>query len=142
MSRLIGIDAVKDALRAGIAVSTEEVPIKINLIAPPLYVMTTSTPEKADGLKLMDEAWKAIETKIKEAGGQFSMKKAPKVVTATDEADLAKLLERAEQENAEVRKKLLKRANSQVQMKTLSMSIHSLLVTKTIGINSKLPTSE
>ena len=104
--------------------------------------MTTSTPEKADGLKLMDEAWKAIETKIKEAGGQFSMKKAPKVVTATDEADLAKLLERAVQENAEVRKKLLKRANSQVQMKTLSMSIHSLLVTKTIGINSKLPTSE
>jgi translation initiation factor 2 subunit 1 len=97
-----GIDAVKDALRAGIAVSTEEVPIKINLIAPPLYVMTTSTPEKADGLKLMDEAWKAIETKIKEAGGQFTMKKAPKVVTATDEADLAKLLERAEQENAEV----------------------------------------
>ncbi len=41
-----GIDAVKDALRAGIACSTEEVPIKINLIAPPLYVVTTSTPEK------------------------------------------------------------------------------------------------
>ena len=42
-----GIDAVKDALRAGIACSTDVVPIKINLIAPPLYVMTTSTPEKA-----------------------------------------------------------------------------------------------
>ena len=41
-----GIDAIKDALRAGIACSTDEVPIKINLIAPPLYVMTTSTPEK------------------------------------------------------------------------------------------------
>ena len=42
-----GIDAVKDALRAGIACSTDVVPIKINLIAPPLYVITTSTPEKA-----------------------------------------------------------------------------------------------
>ena len=42
-----GIDAVKDALRAGIACGTEEVPIKINLIAPPLYVVTTSTPEKS-----------------------------------------------------------------------------------------------
>ena len=42
-----GIDAVKNALRAGIACSTDVVPIKINLIAPPLYVMTTSTPEKA-----------------------------------------------------------------------------------------------
>jgi translation initiation factor 2 subunit 1 len=41
-----GIDSVKDALRSGIACGTEEVPIKINLIAPPLYVMTTQTPEK------------------------------------------------------------------------------------------------
>lgn len=32
-----GIDAVKTALRAGLALSTEELPIKINLIAPPLY---------------------------------------------------------------------------------------------------------
>ena len=31
-----GIDAVKDALRAGMAVGTEEIPIKINLIAPPV----------------------------------------------------------------------------------------------------------
>ena len=42
-----GIDAVKSALRAGIAVGNEDVPIKVNLIAPPLYVVTTSTPEKA-----------------------------------------------------------------------------------------------
>lgn len=34
-----GIDAVKTALRAGLALSTEELPIKINLIAPPLYGM-------------------------------------------------------------------------------------------------------
>lgn len=32
-----GIDAVKTALRAGLALSTEELPIKINLIAPPQY---------------------------------------------------------------------------------------------------------
>lgn len=32
-----GIDAVKTALRAGLEMSTEELPIKINLIAPPLY---------------------------------------------------------------------------------------------------------
>lgn len=32
-----GIDAVKSALRAGLELSTEELPIKINLIAPPLY---------------------------------------------------------------------------------------------------------
>jgi len=32
-----GIDAVKTALKAGLALSTDELPIKINLIAPPLY---------------------------------------------------------------------------------------------------------
>lgn len=32
-----GIDAVKTALRTGLALSTEELPIKINLISPPLY---------------------------------------------------------------------------------------------------------
>lgn len=32
-----GIDAVKTALKAGLSLSTEELPIKINLIAPPLY---------------------------------------------------------------------------------------------------------
>lgn len=97
-----GIDAIKSALRTGLALSTEAVPIKINLIAPPLYVMTTSTPERQDGLQLLNEACEAIEAKIKECGGSFSIKMAPKVVTATDEADLAKQMERAEMENAEV----------------------------------------
>lgn len=32
-----GIDAVRAALKAGLALSTVEMPIKINLIAPPLY---------------------------------------------------------------------------------------------------------
>lgn len=32
-----GIDAVKKALKSGLETSTEELPIKINLIAPPLY---------------------------------------------------------------------------------------------------------
>lgn len=35
-----GIDAVKAALKAGLALSTDELPIKINLIAPPLYGMS------------------------------------------------------------------------------------------------------
>ncbi|XP_078037157.1 eukaryotic translation initiation factor 2 subunit alpha [Augochlora pura] len=97
-----GIDAVKTALKAGLALSTDELPIKINLIAPPLYVMTTSTPEKQDGLKALNDAINAIETKITSLGGVFNVQMAPKVVTATDEAELAKQMERAELENAEV----------------------------------------
>lgn len=97
-----GIDAVKTALKSGLELSTEELPIKINLIAPPLYVMTTSTPEKADGLKILQDAIEKIETTINELGGVFKVQMAPKVVTATDEAELMKQMERAEMENAEV----------------------------------------
>lgn len=77
-------------------------PIKINLIAPPLYVITTSTPEKQEGLDGLNTACKTIEERITSSGGSFNIQMAPKVVTATDEADLAKQLEKAEQENAEV----------------------------------------
>lgn len=97
-----GIDAVKAALRSGLELSTEELPIKINLIAPPLYVMTTSTPEKADGLKALEVAIEKIKETIEDLGGVFKVQMAPKVVTATDEADLARKMERAEAENAEV----------------------------------------
>ncbi|XP_003707483.1 eukaryotic translation initiation factor 2 subunit alpha [Megachile rotundata] len=97
-----GIDAVKAALKAGLALSTDELPIKINLIAPPLYVMTTSTPEKQDGLKALSDAIDVIQNKITSLGGVFNVQMAPKVVTATDEAELARQMERAELENAEV----------------------------------------
>merc|ERR1711934_384103 len=56
-----GIDAVKEALRAGIAAGNPEIPIRINLIAPPVYVMTCSTPDKADGLAVLTEGCKAEE---------------------------------------------------------------------------------
>merc|ERR1712241_398023 len=87
---------------AGIACSTEAVPIRINLIAPPLYVITTSTPEKQEGLDALHAACKVIEERIGSFGGSFNIQMAPKVVTATDEADLAKQLAKAEEENAEV----------------------------------------
>lgn len=74
-----GIDAVKEALKAGLALSTEELPIKINLIAPPLYVMTTSTPEKADGLKLLEDAIAVIKVTIEKLGGVFQVQMAVRV---------------------------------------------------------------
>jgi hypothetical protein len=64
--------------------------------------MTTSTPEKQEGLDGLNTACKTIEERITASGGSFNIQMAPKVVTATDEADLAKQLEKAEQENAEV----------------------------------------
>lgn len=71
-----GIGAVKQALRAGMACSTEEIPIKINLIAPPLYVMTTQTPERQDGLKALEEAIEKVKELIVKLGGVFNIQMA------------------------------------------------------------------
>lgn len=97
-----GVDAVKKALKTGLELSTEDMPIKINLIAPPLYVMTTQTLERADGLTLLTQAIEKIKECIEECGGVFNLKAAPKVVSDADELELAKQLEKLEAENAEV----------------------------------------
>ena len=97
-----GIDVVKNALRAGINCSTEDMPIKINLIAPPGYVVTAQTMDKNKGLERLNEALKKIEDSIKSAGGIFTIQQAPKVVTDVDDAELARRLEKLDQENQEV----------------------------------------
>ena len=80
-----GIDAVKDALKAGLALSTEDSPIKINLIAPPTYVMTTTTLERADGLKLLESALNAIKETIEKRDGRFNIQMAVRTVQNFDE---------------------------------------------------------
>jgi len=97
-----GIDAVRAALKSGLECSREDLPIRINLIAPPLYVITTSTPEKAEGLEILKKAIENIRKTITEYKGEFKIQMAPKVVTDIDEADLVRRMERAEAENAEV----------------------------------------
>ena len=41
-----GIEAIRKALRAVEKTSTEQVPIKAKLVAPPLYVLTTNATDK------------------------------------------------------------------------------------------------
>lgn len=97
-----GIDAVKNALRFGMKMSTEDFSIKVNLIAPPVYVVTTQTLDKQQGIaKLKEVNDKIKEVILKEDGGVFSVKSEPKVVSDQDEAELARQLEELQQANAE-----------------------------------------
>lgn len=97
-----GIDAVKRALAAGESLSTEEIPIKAKLVAPPLYVLTTQCMEKAKGLELMGLAIEKMEGTIKAANGQLVVKMKPKVVSEHDEKVLDALMKKSEMDNAEV----------------------------------------
>ena len=97
-----GIDAIRDALFAGIAVGTENSPIKIRLIAPPLYVLSTMTLEKDAGIALLQKSIDVILEKISEKGGKMDVKMAPKAVSLKEETELQAMMERLELENREV----------------------------------------
>lgn len=97
-----GIDAIREALFAGIAVGTENSPIKIRLIAPPIYVLSTMTLEKESGIALLQKAIDVILEKISAKGGKMDVKMAPKAVSLKEETELQAMMERLELENREV----------------------------------------
>jgi translation initiation factor 2 subunit 1 len=97
-----GIDAVKDALRAAEAKNTKDAAVKVKLVSPPLYVLTSQCLEKTTGIAVLEEAIIEIQKNIKAAGGQCIVKMAPKAVTENDEAELAALMEKKERENQEI----------------------------------------
>lgn len=97
-----GIDAVKEALRTAEEQNTPENQIKVKLVAPPLYVLTSQCLDKHIGIKMLEEAIKRVESKIKEVGGGCITKMAPKAVTEHDDAALQELMEKRERENMQV----------------------------------------
>jgi translation initiation factor 2 subunit 1 len=64
-----GINGIKSALRAGEAMSTEQVPLKIRLVAPPLYVMTTTSTDKGAAIETMERALEKIGQEIEKYDG-------------------------------------------------------------------------
>jgi len=97
-----GIDAIKKALRAGERESNEAVPIKAKLVAPPLYVLSTNATDKYAAVDRLERAIESIQTTIEDSGGSLVVKMKPKAVSETEEQDLAQLMAKAGQENAEV----------------------------------------
>lgn len=96
-----GIDAIKNALKEGLKLSTEEKPIKINLIAPPVYVVTSTSLDRDEGVKLLQNVIDKIKASIESFKGRFKVKMPPKVVSDLDEAELARQMELLEAENEE-----------------------------------------
>ncbi|KAG5457965.1 MAG: eukaryotic translation initiation factor 2 alpha subunit-domain-containing protein [Olpidium bornovanus] len=93
-----GIDAVKAALIAGEACSTPEVSIKIRLVAPPFYVMITSSLDKAAGIDILERAIVEVDETARSMGGHL----APRAVSESDDQALAALMADLERENTQV----------------------------------------
>jgi len=97
-----GIDAIKEALLAAEALSTPDIPIKIKLVAPPLYVIMTSALQKEEGLALLQKACDTITTMVKAKGGEVNIKNAPRAVSERDDRLLGLLMETLEKQNQQI----------------------------------------
>ncbi|POS78296.1 eukaryotic translation initiation factor 2 subunit alpha [Diaporthe helianthi] len=97
-----GIDAIKTALRRAEASNTEDNQVKVKLVSPPLYVLTSQCLDKTVGIARLEQAIVEVRTSIEGAGGKLTVKMEPKAVTESDDAELQALMEKRERENAEV----------------------------------------
>lgn len=97
-----GIDAVKAALRKAEEGNTEDNQVKVRLVSPPLYVLTSTCLDKNTGITRLEAAIVQIRDHIKGANGSLVVKMEPKAVTESDDAQLQALMEKRERENAEV----------------------------------------
>lgn len=93
-----GIDAIREALFAGMAIGA----IKIKLIAPPIYVMSTMTLEKDAGIALLSKAIDTIQQSILKDGGKMEVKMPPKAVSIKEETELQAMMDRLALENEEI----------------------------------------
>ena len=97
-----GVEAIKKSLAAAQAVQTQDVPISIKLVAPPLFVLTTSSTDKEAGVERLQLALDTLEKEIKGYGGNIFINMAPKAISQTEDVELEKLLQRAEDEKRQV----------------------------------------
>jgi translation initiation factor 2 subunit 1 len=97
-----GIDAIREALYAGMNVGGEKNPIKIKLIAPPIYVLSTTALEKESGINLLNKAIDTINENITAKGGKLEVKMAAKAVSVKEENELQAMMDRLALENDEV----------------------------------------
>lgn len=109
-----GIDSVKAALKCGFAASVkastdangatvgEDIPVAIQLVAPPHYVMHVSCLEQDKGIEILNNAIALIQAKITELHGSIVIKSPPRSVSETDEKRLANMMAELERVNMEV----------------------------------------
>ncbi|CAK7236533.1 eukaryotic translation initiation factor 2 subunit alpha [Sporothrix bragantina] len=97
-----GIEAIKKALRTAEAENTEDNKVKVRLVSPPLYVLTSTCLDKNTGISRLQKAIQDVREVIEASGGKLVVKMEPKAVTESDDAELQALMEKRERENAEV----------------------------------------
>nr|WCZ58756.1 eukaryotic translation initiation factor 2 subunit 1/alpha [Seculamonas ecuadoriensis] len=81
-----GIDSIKAALHAGLAVpGTAEIPISIKLVSPPSYVFLATAMDKDAVLSVVDRSIEAVATTIRSLGGDVVVQQKARVISERED---------------------------------------------------------
>ncbi|KAF2314447.1 hypothetical protein GH714_026548 [Hevea brasiliensis] len=83
-----GVLHIKNAMRKAEAAGNKDCPVKIKLVAPPLYVLTTQTLDKEQGISILNKAIAACTEAIEQHKGKL-VKEPPRAVSERDDKLLA-----------------------------------------------------
>ncbi|GAB4819076.1 hypothetical protein N2152v2_006122 [Parachlorella kessleri] len=97
-----GIEHIKRAMLAAQSCSTEACEVKMKLVAPPIYVLTTSTLDKNQGVEVLTKAVEECKGSIEGSKGRLVVKEAPRAVSEKEEKMLDEQLQELENSNREV----------------------------------------
>ncbi|CAL9195526.1 unnamed protein product [Musa hybrid cultivar] len=97
-----GVLHIKEAMRKAEAAGNDDCPVKIKLVAPPLYVLATQTLDKEQGISILNNAIKACTEEIEQHKGKLTMKEAPRAVSERDDKLLAEHMAKLQSANTEV----------------------------------------
>mmetsp|Transcript_13355 Transcript_13355/g.25636 ORF Transcript_13355/g.25636 Transcript_13355/m.25636 type:complete len:342 (+) Transcript_13355:53-1078(+) len=97
-----GVLHIKQAMREGQKGSVEECPVKVKLVAPPLYVLTTQTLEKDLGIATLTKSIEMMKASIEAQKGKLVVKEAARAVSERDDRLLAEKLDQLAKAQQEV----------------------------------------
>ncbi|KAE9608062.1 hypothetical protein Lal_00003489 [Lupinus albus] len=97
-----GVVHIKEAMRKAEAAGNNDCPVKIKLVAPPLYVLTTQTLDKEQGIQVLSNAIDSCTESIEKHKGKLIVKEAPRAVSERDDNLLAEHMAKLRQDNEEI----------------------------------------
>jgi len=97
-----GIDAIKRALKEGEKFVSKDIQLKIQLVAPPAFVLLTTTSDIRNGIILMKKAIEEIDKEIQKSGGTLIVKQEPQTVTENDEKNFNAFLQQLKEKTEEI----------------------------------------
>lgn len=97
-----GVLHIKEAMRRAEAAGDDDCPVKIKLVAPPLYVLTTQTLDKEKGITILENAVEACTREIESHKGKLIVKEPPRAVSERDDKLLAEHMAKLSERNQEI----------------------------------------